>query len=222
VAAVNIRAVAAWAATSRIGFLARRVFFPGSGTYWERRYARGGTSGPGSAGTAAVWKAQVVNAWVRERAVASVLDFGCGDGRQVELGEYPRYLGLDRSETAIRQCCARFEGDHTKSFLCYNPEAFCDPAGWLRADLALSLEVLFHLVENDAFEGYLRRLFDSAERFVAICSSDQELRQISPHERHRNFTRWVAANRPEWRLDQRVDPPADVDLVSSLYLYVRA
>ena len=44
--------------------------------------------------------------------------------------------------------------------------AFHDPAGWVRGDLALSLEVLFHLVEKDVFEAYLTDLFTAAERLT--------------------------------------------------------
>ena len=198
---------------------ARRRTFPGSADYWERRYAQGGTSGAGSAGPAAQWKAVVVNQWVRELGVTSVVDFGCGDGQQLALAEYPRYLGLDPSGTAVKQCIERFQGDHTKSFLRLPPGEFADPAGWRRGDLALSMEVLFHLVEEEVFTSYLEVLFDSAERHVVICSNDSDSGARAPHERYRSFTTWVAANRPQWQLVEQVDPPPEVDLMSSMYLY---
>lgn len=199
----------------------RRRTFPGSAAYWERRYAAHGTSGAGSTGPAAQWKAEVVNRWVRELAVSTVVDLGCGDGQQLALADYPRYLGIDPSRTAVRQCIARFAGDENKSFLHLTPGAFSDPAGWLRADLALSMEVLFHLVEDDVYEEYLRTLFDSANRYVVICAYDGVLDRQAPHERYRAFTTWVASHRPSWTLKERVDPPAEVDLLSSLYLYER-
>lgn len=209
-------------AVERAARAARRRTFPGSAAYWERRYATGGTSGAGSGGPQAAWKAEVVNSWVRERGVTSVVDLGCGDGRQLALADYPRYLGLDPSGTAVRLCIARFEGDATKSFLRLPPGEFVDPAGWLRADLALSMEVLFHLVEQDVFENYLRLLFSCGERWVVICSNDEPGGDVAPHERHRSFTAWVAAHEPDWELVERLDPPAEVDLMSSLYLYRRA
>jgi SAM-dependent methyltransferase len=199
----------------------RQLLFRDSGTYWERRYAKGGSSGSGSRGGAAAWKAEVVNGWVREHGVTSVLDLGCGDGTQLSLADYPRYVGLDRSATAIRGCIRRFEPDPSKSFLCYDPLTLADPAGWLRADLALSMEVLFHLVEDDVFDDYLRRLFDGAERFVVICSTDTVRPQTSPHERHRPFTPWVAEHRPQWQLVSSVAPPDEADLLSSLYLFAQ-
>jgi hypothetical protein len=115
----------------------------------------------------------------------------------------------------------RFADDPTKSFLAYDPKALSDPAGWLRGDLALSMEVLFHLVEDDVFDAYLRLLFGSAGRYVAICSTDEELPQASPHERHRPFTPWVARHRPEWRLLECEAPPVETGLLSSLHLFTR-
>ena len=52
----------------------RRRTFPGTAAYWERRYAAGGTSGAGSSGPRAAWKAEVVNGWVRELGATSVVD----------------------------------------------------------------------------------------------------------------------------------------------------
>ena len=199
----------------------QRRTFPGSAAYWEHRYAAGGTSGSGSTGAPAVWKAEVVNGWVRELGVTSVVDLGCGDGQQLALAQYPRYLGIDASGTAVRRCIEHFAADPTKSFLHLPPGEFTDPAGWLRADLALSMEVLFHLVEPTVFEDYLRLLFASAERWVVICSNDSPGGHRAAHERHRSFTAWVTANEPGWQLRERIDPPEGVDLMSSLYRYER-
>jgi SAM-dependent methyltransferase len=219
---VRLDVIADRIAQTRAGVLARRRFLlRDSGQFWERRYAAGGNSGQGSYGRAADWKAEVVNRWVREHDVTSVVDLGCGDGHQLSLAEYPRYLGLDRSPTAIRRCMARFADDRSKSFLYLEPSLLSDPAGWLRADMALSLEVIFHLVEDATFEDYMRLLFSSAERFVVICSNDVDGGERSPHERYRAFTEWVARECPGWALHERLDPPASVPLLSSFFLYAR-
>lgn len=197
----------------------RRRTFPGTTNYWEGRYANGGTSGAGSYGRQAEWKADIVNRWVTELQVTSVIDLGCGDGNQLGLADYPRYLGLDPSASAVRRCIERFADDPTKSFMAFDPQATHDPAGWLRGDMALSMEVIFHLVEQDLFEDYMRRLFASADRFVVICSNDADATSTATHERHRSFTEWVNTHQVEWALAERVDPPADVDLMSSMFLY---
>lgn len=82
--------------------------FPGSLAYWENRYSAGGTSGSGSYDQLAVYKAQVINGFVDAHAVTGVLELGCGDGNQLKLARYPRYLGLDVSNSAIERCRTLF------------------------------------------------------------------------------------------------------------------
>jgi SAM-dependent methyltransferase len=221
-----------WLGPAALGVLraVRRRTFPGSRDYWEARYARGGTSGPGSQGELAAFKAEVLNAFVREQGVASVIEFGCGDGQQLALADYPAYLGLDVSPTAIRLCRERFRGDARKRFALYDPERHepGDPA-W-QADLALSLDVIFHLTEERAFQLYLQHLFAAARRFVVIYSSDAE--DTPPgepaHVRNRRFSAWVEARQPGWRLLRRLPNrypyrgDAAAGSVSDFFFYGRA
>ena len=44
-------------------------------------------------------------------------DWTRATGNQLALADYPRYLGIDRSPTAVRRCIARVRGEPTKSFL---------------------------------------------------------------------------------------------------------
>ena len=66
----------------RISLLRQRLDFTGSAMFWERWYAKGGTSGAGSYGNLACGKAAFLNTFVRECAVRTVIEFGCGDGHQ--------------------------------------------------------------------------------------------------------------------------------------------
>ena len=61
--------------------------FEGSARYWDDRYARGGSSGDGSAGKFAAFKAEVLNGFVERHGVQSVIEFGSGDGGQLSLGQ---------------------------------------------------------------------------------------------------------------------------------------
>lgn len=167
-----------------------------SKTYWEDRYSRGGHSGAGSLGRLAAFKAQVINAFVAGNAIRSVVEFGVGDGHQLSLARYSAYLGIGISPTAIAMCRETFADDATKSFVLLN-----DYAGEA-ADLALSLDVIFHLVEDAVFEAHMAALFDAARRLVIIyASNDSALNATSKaqHMRHRRFTDWVEAQRPAWR-----------------------
>jgi SAM-dependent methyltransferase len=188
-----------------VGRLARQVYrwsrpFPGSEEYWQKRYAAGGDSGLGSYGRFSEFKAEVVNAFVAEQAIASVIEFGCGDGNQLSLARYRSYLGLDVSAAAVATCRRRFASDPGKTFRImreYEGE---------RADLALSLDVIFHLVEDQVFESHMRMLFDAADRYVIIYSSDSDDNRASEygHVRHRRFTEWLRANVAGWSLLRHV------------------
>ncbi len=171
-----------------------------SSSYWNDRYQGGGNSGAGSYGKFAEWKAEVLNAFVRKNDIQSVIELGCGDGNQLSLSSYPQYTGFDVSEKAIEICRLHFNGDETKSFKLmsdYSSE---------KADLSLSLDVIYHLVEDIVFENYIQTLFASSHHFVVIYSSnDEKLNAVTaPHVRHRNFTDWVDKNLPEWKLIQHM------------------
>jgi hypothetical protein len=190
--------------------------FSGSGDYWERRYASGDTSGAGSYGEFAEFKAEVVNAFVAEHDVRSVIELGCGDGNQVALASYPSYLGFDVSATVVERCRDRFRSDATKSF-----EVLSAYRGQ-KADLSLSLDVIYHLVEDDVFESYMHTLFGAADRFVVVYSSDRDepagLR--GAHVRHRRFTTWVEEHLPGWRLAERIPNRTVAD--PEFFVYARA
>ena len=159
--------------TPVVGRIARNIYltfykFPGSESYWDRRYSSGGNSGAGSYGKFSALKARTLNAFVEENGVSSVIEYGCGDGNQLRTAEYPQYLGFDVSPVAIAMCRKIFAQDATKSF-----RLMSEYAGET-ARLALSLDVIYHLVEDEVFESYMHRLFASATRYVIIYSSDTE------------------------------------------------
>ncbi|MGH8556773.1 MAG: methyltransferase domain-containing protein, partial [Methylococcales bacterium] len=172
----------------------------GSGPYWEQRYANGYNSGAGSYGRLAKFKADVINRFVSGHDVKSVIEFGCGDGNQLKLANYVQYLGFDVSETAVSSCREQFCSDETKSFRLM--KEYADE----RADLALSLDVIYHLVENSIFEEYMATLFKASDQFVIIYSSDSDdnPRYQGIHVRHRKFSNWIAANVPHWKLREHI------------------
>ena len=174
----------------------RRWSFAGSEAYWQRRYEAGRDSGAGSHGRLARFKAEYLNAFVAEHGISDVIEFGCGDGNQLALARYPRYLGIDVSARALELCRERFAGDASKRFL------LADDYAGERAELALSLDVVYHLVEDRIFEAYMARLFDAATRFVIVFSSNTEKNAgvRVAHVRHRRFTDWIERQRPEWAL----------------------
>ena len=205
----------------QLSILRQRMEFTGSANFWEKNYRSGELSGPGSYGTLADGKAKFLNAFVREKLVHSILEFGCGDGNQLSLAEYPRYIGLDVSESAIALCKRRFNADKGKSFFLYSGEAFVDRGGVFKAELALSLDVVYHLIEDAVFESYMTHLFAAGHRYVIVYSSDTEIHGTAPHVRHRRFTPWVEKNCPEWRLAEVTRGPNEEQGCADFFVYER-
>ena len=202
--------------------LRQRLAYTGSARFWEEGYVHGTTSGNGSYGALAEGKSRFLNSLVREQAVSSVIEFGCGDGNQLSLANYPSYIGLDVSRTAVRLCQRRFATDRTKSFFLYDGACFTDRANLFTADLALSLDVVFHLTEEAAFEAHLTHLFAAAQRLVVIYSTNMELAGTAPHVRHRRFTDWVQANCPGWTLAGVTKGPNSGPTRADFHVYERA
>lgn len=175
--------------------------FPGSEAYWVHRYKQGGNSGDGSYAALSEFKSEVLNNFVHKHEVTSVIEFGSRDGNQLALAEYPQYLGIDVSPEAVELCERRFADDASKSF------ALVDDYAGQRAELSLSLDVIYHLVEDEVYSEYMHRLFDASTRFVIVYSSNKELpaRELSPHVRHRRFMDWVRSHKPQWELVENIE-----------------
>lgn len=183
-----------------------------SAELWDAVYAGGGTSGTGSYGRLAEFKAEVVNRLLVEHSIKSVIELGCGDGNQASLIDYPGYLGLDISPTAIGLCRERFGEDPTRAFRTYRTgDELAD-----RAELSISLDVIYHLLEDDVYERYMSDLFAVATRLVVVYSSDTDEETEWPEVRHHRFTDWVKEHATDWTLQERIPNrypyvPGDVD-----------
>lgn len=165
--------------------------FTNSQTYWEDRYRKGGNSGTGSYNNLAEFKAEVINRFVSENDIKSVIELGSGDGNQLKYFNFKSYTGFDVSQSAISRCRKLYETDRSKRFELlgsYNGE---------KADLTLSLDVIYHLIEDEIFHDHMSILFSASEKFVIIYSSnadDHENNNVAVHVRHRKFTNWIQEN----------------------------
>ena len=204
----------------------REVFFkimpfPGSEQYWIERYNSGRNSGEGSYNKLAEFKAETINDFVKDNNIETIIEYGCGDGNQLRLAEYPSFIGFDVSPKAIELCRQIFQHDKGKRFSLmseYKGET---------AQLTLSLDVIYHLVEDEIYYSYMERLFNSSERFVIIYSSDFDKEQ-KYHEKRRQFTRWVKTNKPHWKLIRQIpnrfqyDDKSEEGSLSDFYIYEKA
>ena len=174
-----------------------------SKSYWERRYRDGGNSGSGSYNNLANFKAEVINSFVDEKAIETVLELGVGDGNQLSLSNYKHYVGLDVSKSALQVCIEKFKNDKNKSFFLYDTETFQDNFNLFRFDLTLSLDVVFHLVEDIIYFKYLEDLFGCSKKYVIIYAYDTQIlnyvRQTGTHEKPRDYWKDIEKIYPEWK-----------------------
>lgn len=181
----------------------------GTPEYWEYRYLTGGNSGEGSLGEAAERKAKFVNDLVKVEKISSVIDWGCGDGNQLALLEIEGYLGVEVSPTAIRECIDKFGDRH--AFLLWQPHLA--QLGAPLCDLALSMDVIFHLTTEDGFLDYWERLFDSSSRLVLVHATNYD----SPANGHVRHWKHTTRAPSDWTLEYSDSDPHE----PGFYLYRR-
>jgi 2-polyprenyl-3-methyl-5-hydroxy-6-metoxy-1,4-benzoquinol methylase len=191
-----------------------------SSQYWDERYKIGGNSGTGSYGLLSEFKADIINNFIIDNNINSAIEFGCGDGHQLSLINYPNYIGVDVSQKAIENCKLKFLEDSTKLFFNIDevPEIICE--------LSLSLEVIFHLTEDKLFEDHMKNLFNSSSSYVIIFSSNEDRKPnyFQPHIRHRRFTQWIDQYILDWKLILKIENPFKKSIKGSFsdyYIYKR-
>lgn len=163
--------------------------------YWEYRYMNNGTSGEGAYGKYAIFKADIVNNFIIDNNIIDVIDFGCGDGNQLKYLNIKKYVGCDVSETSISICNMLYINDNTKDFFLIKN---------LKKDkynLSLSLDVIYHLIEDYEFEIYMKNLFDFSNKYVIIYSSNHNNNEsVAKHIKNRTFSNWIDDNVNNFKL----------------------
>ncbi|WP_439481062.1 hypothetical protein [Cyclobacterium plantarum] len=192
-------------------------------TYWESRYRSGDNSGVGSYGLMAEYKAEVINQFVENSGIITVIEFGSGDGNQLRYFNFQNYLGFDISATAVDKCKKLFRSDNSKIF-----KLLGEWDGQM-AEIVISLEVIFHLIEDKYFNDHMEKLFLASEKYVVIFSSNKDINppEQAKHVKHRKFTDWVEKNRPDFDLidvkrNKYPDDQYDFGSFSDFYFYKRA
>lgn len=166
--------------------------------YWNKRYESGGNSGAGSYGALREFKINFLNSFIAENGVSSLVDLGCGDGSVASGIVVERYTGLDISKQAL-VLCEEAVGNPEARFFCTENFPYREHAGAF--DAALSMDVIFHLVEDSLFVNYMANLFSLSGKYVIIYSSDREDDGTSPcHLRHRKISDYIKESEPGWVL----------------------
>lgn len=166
--------------------------------FWENRYKNGLNSGTGSYSRLAEFKAKIINEFLEKHDVISVIEFGCGDGNQLSLMNYKSYVGVDVSKTIIANNKERFKNDKNKRFFTTDEKDLYLNEN--KYDLSLSLDVIFHLTEDEVYEEYMNDLLNSSKKYIIVYSSNHEEFTKWPEFRHRKFMKYVQEHFKEWEL----------------------
>lgn len=164
-----------------------------SKNYWEDRYKRNGNSGLGSYGDESIFKSNYINDLIKNKSIKTITDLGCGDGNQISLlNGFEKYFGYDFSTSAL----VKAKNKNTDNVYEFIDEISVLPV----SDISMSLDVTYHIIEDELFNNYLNDLFSKSDKFVLIYSVDEDLTQIVSHVKFRKFTNWVEENKPEFKL----------------------
>lgn len=168
--------------------------------WWDTRYAAGGHSGLGSHTVHYLFKRDYVNSVIRRYDIQSVVDFGCGDGSQIEEINVISYQGIDVSASAVERCRNLYKNRFNYSFNVY------DEVHLEEYDMAMSLDVLYHVVEPEQYDLYLQRLF-SHSRYVLIYTNILPRLENSAHMLYRDHIQEITKRNFSVQLIERIMNP---------------
>jgi|TARA_B110000908_G_C10250047_1_gene451410 hypothetical protein len=160
--------------------------------YWETRYKNKGNSGDGSYGKDANLKSNYINQIIKKYNIKTINDYGHGDGNQLSLiNGFETYYGYDVSETIRNLCISKFKDRKKYTFI-------DEPSKFIKCDLSMSLDVIYHIVEEDIYYSYLKTLFNIGN-YVLIYGVDSDKSNMS-HYKARKFTQYVTNTFPNFEL----------------------
>jgi len=187
-----------------------------SDNYWENRYRLNLDSGSGSYGRLAIFKSNVINEIIQDYQIKNLVELGVGDGNNLKLYKgFDSYTGFDVSRTIIEKNKTKFKSEIYK-FYVLNEEIVP------KCELIMSLDVIYHLIEDKVYKNHLNDLFTNATNLVLIYSSNFDGKKFR-HVKHRRFSNDIPNN---FRLIKKINndfqaSPNDPEntSIADFYLY---
>ena len=181
--------------------------------YWENRYKQNGNSGVGSYNNFATFKSEIINSFIKEHDTKTIIDYGVGDGNQLSLLHLDgvQYVGIDVSPTVINKCKTMFKDDKNKRFVL---DIEC---GGMKAELGLSCDVIYHLIEDNVYERYMNMLFNMSTKFVIIYAKNEDINHAM-HVKFRKFTNYITSHHDHWKLIRFI-PNKNRESPSDFYIF---
>jgi 2-polyprenyl-3-methyl-5-hydroxy-6-metoxy-1,4-benzoquinol methylase len=189
--------------------------------YWEKRYVAGGNSGKGSYNEPHLFKTAVVNEFIEDNDIKTILDMGCGDGHFASSIKVKRYIAYDVSPSIIDINKIKYKDKKNISFtndLLQVNEII---------DCTISIDVIYHVTNTAEYKKYLANLFNMSNKYCIIYSSnvnqDEEFIQKyhpTSHVFHRQFTKDIDFSK--WKyFDYLKEKNKTTDLLGSFFFFKR-
>jgi hypothetical protein len=173
--------------------------------YWDNRYRSGDNSGIGSQGILSHYKADFLNDFVKTHNIQNVCELGCGDS-QFLLYQFPYFIGYDVSQYIIAENKKKYNNLFTSSI---------DELG--EYDLLLSLDVIYHLIDDTIYLDHIKQLFKRSKKYVIIYSPNRNEIFSASHNMYRYFTNDIP---DDFILEYHVNNPYKGELTQSdFYVY---
>jgi len=131
----------------------------GAATYWEQRYATGGTSGAGSIGKIREWKWRIIRQYVGDPE--EVLDVGCGDLSFWEGRNCASYVGIDIAPSVLVRNRQRRP---TWAFIAATASVRIK----VRRRVVFCLDLVFHILDDDEYFAILDNLCEYTGEWLFI------------------------------------------------------
>ena len=124
---------------------------------------------------------------------------------------YKNYVGFDVSHTAIDLCKSKFKNSNHRftNSISELPDS---------SDCTISLDVLYHLVEDDVYHQYLTDLFEKSSNHVVVYSSNFNSYSM-PHVRHREFLEDIKNRFPQFDNYQILPTPSYLKTTAKFYFF---
>jgi len=128
--------------------------------YWDQRYNKDGISGRGSRGAEREWRWDLINNYIP--SIDQVIDVGCGDLEFWKGKDCIDYTGIDFSEVIIQK---NKEKRPDWKFINAPAEEYIEG---IKAECVLCLGVLFHIMDDDAYQKILENLCKYSTKYIVI------------------------------------------------------
>lgn len=181
--------------------------FKNSHQYWNNRYDYGGNSGKGSRDSNASSKATFFNQLIKQYGLKFAIELGSGDGENAYLYHIEKYIGYDISPTAVSVATKRNKTRNNVQFF-HEKDPFFHAKSTIQSkydpeeSIAISFDVLFHLVEDAVYKQYLYDLTQGDHYYILIYSTNFDQITQEAHIKHRRFSEDVCSF--GWSIVQRM------------------